>query len=392
MICVGIDVAKDKHECVIITQDNEILIPSFSFENSKAGFQQLYNAIEFACDGDFKKIKIGLEASGHYSTNLLLYLREQNWNTVYLNPLSVHNLKKAQTLRRTKTDKSDARYIAELMLTKTGKPYQEQEYHILELKSITRARYRLGKVMQREKERYCRSIHLMFPEYTKVFSCIHQGCALEIIAQYPSAKDIANANIVKLTNCVKEYSHYALGKQKALLLKETAKNSIAHYSEGEAFELKLLAERIKFIKKQCNDLEARIKTLMTELNTTITTIPGVGYYLGGVILAEIGDINRFNTPEQIQAYAGTDPAIYQSGKYTATNTPMVKHGSYYLRNAIYLATSMAGFCSPSFKEYINKKRLQGKHYYVAIAHAMKKMVRVIFYILKTGNVYKEPKI
>ena len=133
MIYVGIDVAKDKHECIIITDENKIVTPCFSFPNTREGFQRLDREIRNASQGDNEKVKIGLEATGHYSSNLLSYLVRQNWKVVQLNPLSVANFKKAQSLRRTKTDKNDVRYIAEMMLSDRNKPYQEQEYHIFVL-------------------------------------------------------------------------------------------------------------------------------------------------------------------------------------------------------------------------------------------------------------------
>ena len=232
MIYVGIDVAKDKHECIIITEENKIITPCFSFPNTRDGFQRLDKEIRMVSQGDYEKVKIGLEATGHYSSNLLSYLVRQNWNVVQLNPLSVANFKKAQSLRRTKTDKNDVRYIAEMMLSDRNKPYQEQEYHISVLKSITRARYRISKELQHIKGRFRRSLHLLFPEYPKLFGVLYRGAALDLLAEYPSAKDIAELHLITLTNFLKSHTHSVSGKEKAILLKETAKNSIAHYSEG----------------------------------------------------------------------------------------------------------------------------------------------------------------
>ena len=81
---------------------------------------------------------------------------------------------------------------------------------------------------------------------------------------------------------------------------------------------------------------------------------------------------------------------YQSENYIATNTPMVKRGSSYLRYALYLATCMTSFSNNIFTENIAKKA-QGKYHYVAMAHGMKKMIRVILGILKSGKDYEEPK-
>lgn len=392
MIYLGIDVAKDKHECMIITDENKIVTPCFSFPNTREGFQRLDKEIRMASQGEYEKVKIGLEATGHYSSNLLTYLVRENWKVVQLNPLSVANFKKAQSLRRTKTDKNDVRYIAEMMLSDRNKPYQEQEYHISVLKSITRARYRISKELQHIKGRFRRSLHLLFPEYPKLFGVLYRGAALNLLAEYPSAKDIAELHLTTLTNFLKSHTHGVLGREKAILLKETAKNSIAYYSEGDALELKMLAQRILFMQNQRKELDKKIDEIMTKINSPITTIPGIGNYIGAVILAEIGDINNFETPAKLQAYAGADPAIYQSGTYTAANTAMVKRGSAYLRHALYLATCMASFADNSFARYAAKKKAQGKHHYVAMAHVMKKMIRVIFCVLNSGKDYVEPTI
>ena len=100
MIYVGIDVAKDKHECIIITEENKIVTPCFSFPNTREEFQRLDREIRSASQDDYEKVKIGLEATGHYSSNLLSYLVRQNWKTVQLNPLSVANFKKSTEFKK----------------------------------------------------------------------------------------------------------------------------------------------------------------------------------------------------------------------------------------------------------------------------------------------------
>ena len=109
------------------------------------------------------------------------------------------------------------------------------------------------------------------------------------------------------------------------------------------------------MQNQRKELDEKIDEMMTKINSPITTMPGIGNYIGAVILAEIGDINNFETPAKLQAYAGADPAIYQSGTYTATNTAIVKRGFAYLRHALYLATCMASFADNSFARYAAKK-------------------------------------
>ena len=130
---------------------------------------------------------------------------------------------------------------------------------------------------------------------------------------------------------------------------------------------------------------------MLEINSPITSIPGIGVILGATILAEIGDISLFSSPDKLLAFAGCEPSTYQSGNFTATNNAsMVKHGSRYLRHALYCATDMAYLHSPSMHDYIDRKRAQGKHFYVAMSHGIKKLVRIIFAVLSRNIEFTEP--
>lgn len=89
MVYVGIDVAKDFHECAILSQDKEVLLAPFSFSNTKEGFVYLKEMINLAGNADPLNVKIGLEATGHYSVALLSFLEHNGWRIIYLNPLSV---------------------------------------------------------------------------------------------------------------------------------------------------------------------------------------------------------------------------------------------------------------------------------------------------------------
>jgi transposase len=389
MIYVGIDVAKDKHDCHVFNSDSIVLCDNFSFPNSKDGFDSfLALARGFAANAN-DTLKVGLEDTGHYSSNLLEFLKANNLTVVRFNPLSVNRSKSAASLRKTKTDRNDARYIATLLVAATVKPSITASPLISTLKSLTRARFRLIKEIQPLKNRYRRLVHLLFPEINGGFSSFYSSSALNLFAALPGAQPIANCDIRKLTALLKSFSHGRHGRTKADLLKALAKNSIAAHNDGDACELSLMSERILFLNGQLDQLEARIRSIMLSLNSPITSITGIGFILGAVILAEIGDIHAFASPAKLLAFAGCEPSTYQSGKYTATKTPMVKHGSRYLRNALYLATNMAYLHSTSFRAYIDKKRSEGKHFYTAMSHGMKKLSRIIFAILSKNVTFSE---
>ena len=127
---------------------------------------------------------------------------------------------------------------------------------------------------------------------------------------------------------------------------------------------------------------------MDTLDSPITTIPGIKNRMGAMILAEIGDFSRFDNPDQILAYAGLSTSTYQSGQLTSSYAHMEKRGSRYLRYALFNAAQYVCMWDPTFKAYLAKKRTEGKHYYVAISHACKKLVRIIYRMQLTGESYR----
>ena len=116
MICVGIDVSKNKHDCFIVDSEGHVLRDVFSVTNDQIGFNQLYQTL-CSVMPDLSKVKVGLEATGHYSYNLLGFLLDKGLTTYVLNPLHVNLFRKSTSLRRTKTDRVDARTIAAMMLS-----------------------------------------------------------------------------------------------------------------------------------------------------------------------------------------------------------------------------------------------------------------------------------
>ena len=388
MLFVGIDVAKCKHDCCIIDSDGTIYTDSLSITNSKEGFESLYDLIiSILNSNDISNVKIGLESTGHYSNNITNYLYSKGFQVHILNPLATNLFRKAHTLRKTKTDKTDAKVIATMLFTDESKSYSPSSYQIQELKSLTRHRYRLVGYRTKLKISITRLIDIVFPELTNLVWSIHQNSSYALLLELPSPNNVASCNLTKLTNILSKASKGKYGKEKALALKELASNSIGSSNRSTAFELQQTIRLIQSVQLEIDALDKQIKLVIDELNTPLITIPGIGYTLASIILAEIGDIDRFTTPAKLLAYAGMEPSTYQSGKYNASNTPMVKRGSTYLRWAIMQAARLVCMRDDTFAVYMAKKRSEGKHYLVAQSHVAKKLLRVIFYLLKTNTAF-----
>ena len=390
MIYVGIDIAKDKHDCCILDNLGKPFTKVFTIPNTKEGFNTLYQQIASA-SSDFSQIKIGLEATGHYSYNLLGFLLDNGFPTFIINPLHTNLYRKSLSLRKTKTDKVDAHVIASMMMSDVNlKSYSDTSYHNEELKSLTR--YRFDKVNQRAKLKtsISRLVCILFPELEKLVSSLHTTSVYTLLTEFPSAYLVASANLTKLINLLSDSSKGRYGKDTALTFRNAARTSIGSNMPAKSLELKHTIKLIRELDTEIKEIENEIKSIMDEINSPILTIPGISYRMGAMILAEIGDFSRFDSPDKVLAYAGMSPSIYQSGKLDNCYAHMKKRGSKYLRYALYNATKYVCYWNASFGAYPAKKRAEGKHYNVALSHATKKLVRLIFAMEKSGQSYVKP--
>ena len=387
MIYVGIDVAKDKHDCFITNSDGEALFNVFTIANNLEGFNALFNKI-ISVETNPDNVKIGLEATGHYNYNLLGFLIDKGLPTFVINPLHTNLFRKSLSLRLTKTDKVDARTIALMMMSGVNlQSYSDKSYHNEELKSLTR--YRFDKVQERAKLKtsVARLMVVLFPELEKLVPTLHMASVYALMTEFPSAKAIAEAHLTRLSNLLQQASRGHYTKNDAILIREAARTSIGTSMPAKSLELKHTIKLIQEISSEIDEIEQQIEFIMNTLNSPITTIPGINLRMGAMILAEIGDFSRFDSPDKILAYAGLSPTTYQSGQLDSSYSHMEKRGSRYLRYALFNATKFVCIWDPTFSAYLAKKRAEGKHYNVAVSHAAKKLVRVIYQLEKTGQPY-----
>ena len=384
----GIDVASEKHNCCIIDQKEHVL-HEFSFSNDQYGFSQLLHYLNHPSIPDGVKRHIGLEATGVYGENLTEFLRRNGFEVTTFNPLSVKKQLTATTLRKTKTDKSDAKFLAVMLARGNYEPDAPTLYHISELKSLSRKRFLLVKKRSGAKNVAKALITKLFPEYSKVFTNTFGASSVAILMKYPSAKEIATCRPSTLAKILEGSSRGRFGLEKAKSIIELAKNSVGNYSSADALSLCMTLEEIEFFSRQIERVEQEIHLIFKEHPSPILTIPGIGEVIGAMIVSEIGNIERFSNPNKLLAFAGLEPSIYQSGKFTPESGSMVKRGSPYLRWALMWAARLVPRYSITFGDYFDKKSSEGKHFNVATSHVAKKLVRVIFSLEKNRSVFSE---
>ena len=367
VVSVGIDVSKNKHDCFIVSSEGEVLADVFTIPNNIDGFDALLEKIR-ACTTPQDKIKVGLEATGHYSYNILGFLLDNGLATYVLNPLRTNLYRKSLSLRKTK-------------------PYTNTAYHNEELKSLTR--YRFDKVKERAKLKssISRLVCILFPELEKLVSSLHLATVYALLEEFPGSKQIAKAHLTRLKTLLGNASKGRYGRDMAVTIRNAAQNSVGSCMPAKSLELQHTIRLIRELDAEIAEIEAEIETMMDKIQSPITTIPGMGSRMAAMILAEIGDFSRFESPDKLLAYAGMSPSTYQSGQLKNCYPHMEKRGSRYLRYALYNAAKYVCHWDPTFAAYLAKKRDEGKHYNVALSHATKKLVRLLFALERSRQPY-----
>ena len=377
-IYIGIDIAKYKHDFCIISSTGEVIVQNNSFENNKKGFQLFFSYLKPYNKAD---VQILFESTAHYSMNLELELIDQGYSFMKMNGLIIKQFFKAQTLRKTKTDKADAFALTQYLMANTYKPNSNRLYHIYSLKSLCRTRDRLVRERSKFKIYITNELDKSFPEIKKFFDNKISITLLYILEKYKNKNKIA---LMKDYDSIRKVSAANFSFPRFLLLKQLAKESIGHPTETSDFLIQSYVKSIYCLNEQIDSIEKQIIESVRKLDTHILSIPGIAEISAGSIIAEFGDIKNFESPEKMLAFAGLEPSIRQSGTLS-TEGHMVKHGSGYLRNTIMRVVNSLVIHDQVFNDYYNKTRDEGKHHLVAQSHVAKKLIRII-YTLETKGI------
>ena len=232
-----------------------------------------------------------------------------------------------------------------------------------------------------------RLVCILFPELEKLVPSLHIASVYALLEEFPGAKQIAAAHLTRLKTLLETTSKGHYKRDMALEIRDAARNSIGSWMPAKSLELQHTIRLIRELDDEIAEIEKQIQAIMDELNSPITTIPGIGFRMAAMIFAEVGDFTRFDSPDKLLAYAGMSPSTYQSGQLKNCYPHMEKRGSRYLRYALYNATKYVCHWDPTFAAYLAKKRAEGKHYNVALSHATKKLVRLIFAMEKSRQPY-----
>lgn len=377
MIYVGIDIAKLNHFASVVSSDGEVLVEPFQFSNDFEGFR----CLSFVLDKyDRDQLLIGLESTAHYGNNLVEFLVAKGYRFCVLNPILTSDTRK-RNIRNVKTDKMDTFTIARTLMQGDHRLFEKQDLDLLHLKNLGRSRQDLMKKRTAAKIKLTSLVDQAFPELQYFFHGVHHKSVYTLLKEAHTPEAIASMHMTHLAHLLETASHGHFKKDKAQELRVLAQKSVGSNDSSISIQITQSIEQIELLDRQIDDDEAGIEQIVKAMGSVIMTVPGIRYVEAGMILGEIGDVHRFSSYSKLLAFAGLDPTIRQSGKFTAKKTRMSKRGSRILRYALVYSAHNVVKNNETFRKYYDLKCSQGRGHYAALGHCAGKLVRILYKLL-----------
>jgi len=392
---VGIDVSKLKHDIVILAEDKKPVAKLLVIKDDRAGYQQLLSLLQTLADQfQTKEFYIGLEATADYWKNVYFFLKKQadTARLTVINPVQTRAFAKTE-LRRAKTDPVNARDIALFMAEKRPRPSVDRPRVFDNLKDIDKRIYQINKQKTMLTNKLRLELTKVAPEIEKATRRI-QGCqVLALLANYPTAEAIDNASITELAQIKYGRRLWSLPLPFIEQTKSLAQNSIAYKSgPGAGVVVRSVVHSILAAQKEIESLQQQslelYKTARPE-DSLLATIPGIRLHTAITLEAYIGDVHRFTRAKQFIAYFGMNPTVNQSGKSKRASY-LQKKGNPIVRHKLFMAVLCMISCQKEpIYSYYNRMVAAGKPKLVAICAAMRKLLNIIFSMLKNQQPFND---
>ena len=387
---VGIDIAKSTFAVCVIEESGKVLFQEPRLPQSRPGFERLLQLLE-KTPGD---ALVGMESTSIYQLPLVAFLSEQKIPTVILNPSLVNKFAKLD-LRPTKTDKKDARLIAEFLRQRQPSPRSDPGWSEVQL--LSRGRERLIVGSSALKVHIHQALAVLFPELEEAGINPFSDGMQRLLQAYPSARRIRQAPTEEV-HCAFHAAFRGKGGRNAHFQTEDLL-TLAGRSVGitsPAWEDLLVGyfQELCFLegrRERCEQrLEQAIQQIETQALEIVTSVPGIGETTACTFLAEVGDIRRFGEAGKLVAFAGLDPSIAQSGTMLHEGK-ISKRGNKRLRRVLYIMAQGVVRYESGLRLYYLRLRERGKAYNVAIIAVANKLVHMLYAMLIKGVSYVPPK-
>lgn len=396
---LSIDVANGKSEVLLITEYGEVLIEPYEVKHCLSEFNLLKEKID---NFNLNDLTIFMESTSTYHLPIQRFFTKNNYNVQVINPILGKN--NTRNLRKTKTDIEDCYNLADLFFKNTVKIHTKNMNDIYSsMIELSRQEKHLTESLVRSKNRFKQIVANAFPEYIKCFTAndIFGKTSLNFIKEFPHADIIKEKRIDALANNLYKSSKngcsYNKCLSKAKKIKELANNSYPgiDVDSYEVNNLINIVDVISYNGSKLNDVKQDIVKLarQTPYFNIINSIYGIGETSTAQIIAELGDINRFENIKQLNAFCGLDPTIIQSGKSINYHGPISKRGNRNARKILFITycsiirASVLHNMDNEILLYYRKKQAENKHFKECIIACSTKLLRTIFAMCKNNSLY-----
>lgn len=398
---VGIDVSSETLDICYLQSDQKIL-NQMTVDNSLVGASLIQsNILTYTAHQEYEQIIIGLESTSVYSFHPATFLHQDealqalNVTVSVINPTKIHRFKKM--FDEDKTDRADAYRIADFLRLDIHQNSLIKEEQYLALQRLTRSRYQLVTQLTECKQHFIENLYYKCNTLKQtVDTSIFGSTMMALLTEGQSLDEVAEMPLEDLSDFLhtKGRGRFADSEKLAKSIQKAIRSS---YRLGEVMAdsvdqvLGTYAMLIKTYTKQIKTLEKSIQSVLETIPEarSLLSIPGISHVYTAGILAEIGQIERFDNQAKLAKYAGLYWKKNQSGNFTAQNTPITKSGNHYLRYYLIEAANSVRNHIPTFREYYQKKKTEvPKHQHKrALVLTARKLVRLVDVLLRNHQLY-----
>lgn len=396
---VSVDVSKGKSDYQAFKDLNVKFTDVRSIKHTKEGFDEIVNLVKDMERKLETEVCVVYEATGVYHRVLKKVLEDNNIKQFIINPLLSAKTRKNDSLRSPKTDKLDPKSIAKAYYNQSlHSSYKPQTtYH--ELRELSRYYEDILVHIRKDKVAFRAQLDIVFPGYDTLFDDLYGAVSLTVIEKYPHPELLQKKSINTVSKIIQKKTHHRQAVSNKMASKAIEYSKTIYSGCGkDDIDVLILERLIKKLNEDLNEAERTINEMIRLVQELpdfiiIKSIPGIGDNLAARIIAELGDMTRFKKKNELVAYAGLDPRIYESGQKDGAHMHITKKGNKRLRCLLYLAVT----CSirlkrddNSIKDFYIKKMQQSNPMCSKAAKTAcaSKLVRIIYSMCKTGELYQ----
>ena len=393
--CISLDVSKGTSFYQGFKGIDEPITRPKKIEHNLEGFNELLKLKEKIRKEYNEDPIVIFESTGVYHKALQTYLDEHDFKYTIISPLLSAKVRKSD-IRGTKTDAKDCASIAKVFYLKELRIYSKTDEIYDDLKEKSRYYDFLVDEMKRWKIEFRRILDIIYPGFDKVFNDLYINYVQEILLEYPHPEIIRHKRLDTIAKFIEKHTCHkeAFSLKQAKMLKEYAENC-ASGCGNKSYLVNQFSNVIYTLNSQIKHLDSVLDEIIEIAKKLpnfeiIKSIPGIADNLASRILAEIGDVDRFNNASQLVAYAGIDPAIYQSGQISGLHLKISKKGNKKLRSLLYLAVSCMIKTNREsvIVDFYKKKKASGMKPKAALVASMNKTLRIIHSLCKNGCLFE----